>query len=134
MAGRGGGGGGGEQSSEGEVNECTCARSIDQGALKFQDPEYAVNTKPRLNSKRYVRVLPTVNLSNGSNGLPPHTTESALDIPRSLYYRGTLYCSCGLLATGDYVTDQRHGIDDWLLLGSMVAVLNIVIRLRPCMP
>ena len=51
-----------------EEDECACARSIDDGALKPQDPQHAVkannsNEKPRLNSKRYFGVSLHVNTS-----------------------------------------------------------------------
>lgn len=34
-----------------------------------------------------------------------------------------MLCYCDLLATGDYTTDQRLGINCWLLLGNIVAIL-----------
>ena len=33
-------------------------------------------------------------------------------------------CCCGLLATDDYVTDQRPVIGYWFMLGSKVAIFN----------
>ena len=55
------GGGGGGEGKRSEVDESTCARSIDRGALRSRDPQHAVKAKnknTRLNSKRYFNVLP----------------------------------------------------------------------------
>ena len=41
-----------------------------------------------------------------------------------VYCRSMSLCCCGLLATDGNVTDQRPGIGYWLLLGSVVAILN----------
>ena len=50
--------------------------------------------------------------------------SDAFDRLRQEYCR-SLLCCFGLLATGDYVTDQRLGTDYWILLSSTPARFDI---------
>ena len=60
----------------------------------------------------------------------PHIYSIGMQHTALLYCHSTSLCCCGLLATDGYVTDQRLGIGYWLLLGSMVAILNTTPRWR----